>query len=515
MKKTIFILNWDLNIELTGMNKVMLHRSKLLSTDQFQPVILTSDYKRDYARVESELRATGMLHPDVKMLNIYDYYRQKFSSDVVSQASREYYEKKRVKFEDDFWVEDGDDFARYFENGQYVKYKKWDKNGVLRFIDYFDENRVRSSREEFHQLGYKSRETLFHPANNKKNQENYFTADGFCFLTIWYNHLTGGQQRVFLFDPKFPKAFDFKNRPEFHQFWLAELCALEAVKPVVISEEFSIADRVAGIDDELAYKVFVLHTSHLEAPYTAGSKQAKGAKHILEAIPKGYATVVSTEAQQLDLHSDIGNRGNIVVIPPAVDTTSPTVKKRQNVFSVVAKLTADRQVEHAIQAMSKVVQEHPEAQLEIYGIGGELANLKKAVVELKLKKQIIFKGYVKAIDEAYASTLATIITSKSEGSSYTYQEAAMNGTPVISYKINYGPAQYIKHDQTGLLVDADQVEQLAGAMIYALEHPEHMNELGEQAKLQAQQLFTEQQFKEKWFQVIDTAIHHSPKINLV
>lgn len=515
MKKTIFIMTWDMNIELSGINKVMLRRSKLLSNDRFQPVILTSDYKGNYDRIERELRATGMLHHDVKMLNIYDYYRQKFSSTVVSAASRAHYEKSRVKFEDDFWVEDGDDFARYFDNGQYVKYKKWDKNGVLKFIDYFDDNRVRISREEFHELGYKARETLFHPANNKKNQENYFTPDGFCFLTIWYNHLTGSQQRVFLFDPKFPKAFDFRNRPEFHKFWLAELCELEAVKPVVISEELTVADRVAGLDDEKAFKIFMMHNNHLEAPYTVGSKQIKVATNLLEAIPKGYATVVSTEAQQRDLHSDIGNRGNIFVIPAAVETTAPKVEKRQNVFSVVAKLVASKQVDHAIKAMEQVIKTHPEAQLEIYGIGGETAKLKKLVDELELKKHISFKGYEAKVDEAYASTLATLITSTAEGSSIVYQEAAINGTPVISYKINYGPAQYIEHNKNGLLIEADKIEQLANSMIYALENPQQMHEFGQQAQLQAQQLFTEQQFKEKWLQVVDTAIHHSPKINLV
>lgn len=508
-------MNWDVNTELTGMNKVMLRRSNLLSNENFNPVILTSDYKRDYARIEAELRATGMLHPNVKMLNVYDYYRQKLSSDIVSSQARELYETSRVKFEDDFWVEDGDDFARYFDNGQYVKYKKWDDNGVLKFIDYFDENRVRTSRDEFHERGYKSRETLFHPANNKKNQENYFTADGFCFLTIWYNHLTGGQQRVFLFDPKFPKAFDFRNRPEFHKFWLAELCELEAVKPVAISEELTVADRVAGLKDDLAFKIFMLHNNHLEAPYTVGSKQVKNAAAVLESIPKGYVTIVSTEAQQLDLHSDIGNRGNIAVIPAAVQTTAPQIEKRPTVFSVVTKLTANRQVDHAIKAMEQVVKEHPEAQLEIYGTGGELSKLEKLVDTLKLTKHILFKGYVKVIDEAYVSTLATLITSKAEGSSYTYQEAAINGTPVISYNINYGPAQYIQHEDNGYLVEADQIDELAKAMSYALENPAHMNELGERAQLQAQQLFTEQQFKEKWVQAVNTAIHHSPKINLV
>lgn len=508
-------MTWDINSELTGMNKVMLRRSKLLNNKKYQSVILTSDYKRDYDRIEREFRAIGLLHPDVKMINIYEYYRQKFSSKVISAEARQYFEKSRVKFEDNYWVEDGGDYARYFDNGQYVKYKRWDENGVLKFIDYFDENRVRSSRNDFHELGYKSRETLFHPANNKKNQENYFTPDGFCFLTIWYNHETGSQQRVFLFDPKFSKALDFRNRPEFHKYWLEELCDLEVVKPVVITEDLAVADRLANLDDDKAYKIFMLHNNHLTAPYTVGSKITKQANKVIEQIPKGYTTVVLTKSQQLDLHSDIGNRGNIFVIPSFVETSSPTIEKRENVFLIVSKLIAERQIDHAIKAMEIVVKANPTAKLEICGSGAELVKLKKLVKELKLDKHILFKGYVAAVDIVYKSSLATLITSVSEGLNYSYQEAAINGTPTISYGINYGPNEFIKHDVNGLLVEANQIDALAEAMIQALDNPEHMMNLGNAARLQAEEKFTEEKFRNHWLDVIEHTINHSPKSNLI
>lgn len=515
MKKTIFTMTWGLSSELTGMNRVMLRRAKLLSNKKYQSVILTSDYKRDYGRLERELRATGLIHPEVKLINIYEYYRQKFSSKVISTEAREYFEKSRVKFEDNYWVEDGGNYARYFDNGQYVKYKSWDNNGDLKFIDYFDENRVRISRNDFHELGYRSRETLFHPANNKKNQENYYTPDGFCFLTIWYNYETGAQQQVFLFDPKFSQALNFRNRPEFHKYWLDELCGLEAVKPIVITEDLAVADRLAKLDDDKAYKIFMLHNNHLSAPYTAGSKNLKAANKIIEQIPKGYTTVVLTKSQQLDLHSDIGNRGNIFVIPNFVETSSPAVEKRGNVFLIVSKLTAERQIDHAIKAMEIVVKANPNAELEICGNGAELVKLEKLVKELKLDKHIRFKGYVAAIDPVYASSLATMITSESEGMNYSYQESAINGTPTISYKINYGTSEWIEHDVNGLLVEANQIDELAEAMIQALDNPEHMANLGNAARIQAEEQFTEEIFRDNWLNLIEHTITNSPKINII
>lgn len=504
-----------MNIEQTGVNKVMLRRSRLLTNKQNKVVILTNNFNKNYSVIERELRVTGQLHPEVELLNIYNYYRDKFSMKEISQKSRELYKQNRVKFEDDFWVEDGDEYARYFENGSYVKFKRWDKEGNLLFIDHFDENRIRISRDEFHPIGYRIKETLFHPSNNKKNQENYFTQDGFCYLTVWFNYATGSQQRVFLFDPKFPKAVDFKNIGEFQSYWLEELCRLEAVKPIVLAETVALADRVASLSDELAYKIYMLHSNHLEAPYTQGSGFLKSATAALAEIPKGYATVVLTEAQRKDLHSDSGNRGNILVVQNAVETKKPTVERQTNLFTMMTRLTPHKQINHAIEAMVIVCKEHPEAQLEIYGKGQEKKSLKELIEKLNLEKNVLLKDYSFEIDEIYSRSLATLITSKSEGTSLALPEAAINSTPTIAYKINYGPAQYMEHDKNGLLVEADQIEQLASAMIHALENPAHMEELGKAAQKQAKELFTEEKFQAGWLEVIDYAINKSPKINMI
>lgn len=508
-------MTWSLSSELSGMNKVMLRRSKLLNTKKYRSVILTSDYKREYNSIERELRATGMLHPDVQLINIYEYYSEKFSSKIISEEARQYFELSRLKYEDDYWIEDGGEYARYFIDGTMVKYKSWDADGSLKFVDYFDGNRIRKSRSDFHELGYKSRETVFHPTNNKKNQENYYTPEGFCYLTIWYHHETGAQQRVFLFDPKSPKALEFRNRPEFHKYWLDELCGLEAVKPIVITETLAVADRLAKIDDEKAFKIFMLHSNHLASPFTVGSGIAKLAKNLIDQIPKGYTTVVLTKEQQLDLHSDIGNRGNIFVIPNFVDTSSPIVEKKNNVFLVVSKLMNERQIDHAIKAMEIVVKVNPNAELAICGSGAELVKLKKLVQDLALEKHVHFKGHVAAIDPLYASSLATLITSESEGMNYSYQESAVNGTPVISYKINYGTSEWIEHDVNGLLVEANQIDELAETMIRALDNPEHMANLGNAARIQAEEQFTEEKFRDNWLNLIEHTITHSPKINII
>ncbi|VEI05053.1 glycosyltransferase [Kurthia zopfii] len=516
MQKTLFVVSAEMNTEPVGIHKAILDRVRVLNTKDYKPVLLTTDFKKDYKRVERELHATGKLHLKVPILNLYNYYCEKFSSSTISPKAKEHFERNREKFEGDYWVEDGGNHARYFDNGRYVKYKRWNENGTLMVVDYFDENRVRICREEFHPDGYKAKEIIYHPSNNKRNQENYYTPDGFCYLTYWFNYTTGGQQRAFLFDPKFPKAIDFKNRAELQSYWLEELCRLEVVRPVMISDGMMISERVVNVDEKLVDKVYVIHSGHLTSPFTLGSPVRKSLQPIISAIPKGFATVVMTDAQRADLHSDIGNRGNIHVIPNMIESLgSKDVTRDDKKFVMVTRLAADKQVDHAITAMKKVVEQHPEATLAIYGDGAERDNLQKSIDDLKLSKHIQLHSYTANIDEVYGSALATISTSQFEGLSRAYQEASINGTATISYDFKYSPAEFIHHDVNGYLIEADQVEQLTEAMIAALDDPAHMAKLGAAAKAQAEIVFNEDRYKRKWLAVLEEAIHHSPKINYI
>lgn len=509
MKRTIFMTAWDMDVEKGGVNKVMLHRSALFSNKDYRSVLLTMDFKMNYQEIASELRATGQLNKDVDIINVYDYYRQKFSSKEVSNEQKERYEQNVKKYEGDYWVQDGDYFARYFMNGTYIKYKQWDDDGILKFIDYFDENRVRNRREEFHKDGFKIRETLYHPANNKKNQERFFTPDGFCFLTMWFNYETGKQQRIYLFDPSHKKVEDFANRKEFQTYWLEELCRTEVVKPVVIVDGAATAERVIEMDDDLAFKIYMLHSNHFEEPYTIGSSYREAVQPILDIIPKGYPVVVLTEQQQQDLHKEIGNRGNISVIPNSVELPVAKVEKDPLLVSLVARYTKDKRIDQAIEAFLEVARDVPGAKLEIYGAGNEEAELKKLIKKLKVHHSVKLKGYTNRTDEVFAKSAVSLVTSKAEGFSLVMLESFANHTPVVSYEINYGPAQIIKDGETGYLVPDGDIEALADRIKKVLDNPAEAKLMGDNAFNLIKESYTPEIYYNKWRNLIEQTIEEN------
>lgn len=515
MKKSVFLVGNEITVEQRSVHKTILKHASLLKNEVDQPVILTFDYNPDYDRVIRELQAIGHLSKQTSVMNLHNYYRDLYTEDGMTSEARAYYEKSRQKFEEGYQVEDGDFYARYFINGRYEKYKRWDDDGVLRVVDYFDETRVRIVREEFHPDGYKARETRYYPMNNKRNQENYYTPDGFCYLTIWFNYETGAQQQVFLFDPKVKKLQDFKNRTELQKHWLNEMCRLESVRPVVIAEDEKVAERVLKIPDKLADKMFMVNDQHLEAPYEVGGEIKKSMKSIVSAISKGYMTLVTTEQQKKDLHSDVGNRGNIEVLPYFAEEMPSHVDRNPHLFVIATNLVEDKQVHHAIEAMKQVVQSQPSALLEIYGSGREKDKLLQLVEELGLQEHVYLKPYTLNVVDVYQSALASIVTSKIEASNATYSEAAVQGTPTIAYDMKYGPAMHIVDGEDGLLVSSNDVDQLAQKMIYALENPQQLEKMGKAAKQKVLQLVDEYHYKEKFLSILNRAVQNSPKVNMV
>ncbi len=58
-------------------------------------------------------------------------------------------------------VENKNDSYRYYKNGLYLKYKRFGEDNNLILIDFFNENRIRTCREEFHKSGYLHKKNVY------------------------------------------------------------------------------------------------------------------------------------------------------------------------------------------------------------------------------------------------------------------------------------------------------------------------------------------------------------------
>jgi glycosyltransferase involved in cell wall biosynthesis len=149
------------------------------------------------------------------------------------------------------------------------------------------------------------------------------------------------------------------------------------------------------------------------------------------------------------------------------------------VVGAVGNLRRPKSYDVLLRAANIVVKEFPDTRFEIVGQGegellDELVALRK---ELDLDNNVNFAGF-RTVDAAlynefdiYASSSTT------EGFSLTCVEAMACGLPVVATRSG-GPDTIVQDDETGLLVDVQNPEALADALISLIREPGYRDQRG-------------------------------------
>ncbi len=146
---------------------------------------------------------------------------------------------------------------------------------------------------------------------------------------------------------------------------------------------------------------------------------------------------------------------NGTAAPPEVATErSPTPT-----LVVVGRLVPHKQVEHAIDAVVGLRQEHPHVQLTIVGSGWWEDDLRKYVAEAGAGDLVTFEGQVseQRKHEILARSWVMLLPSLKEGWGLVIGEAGTHRVPTVAYASAGGTCESVLHERSGLLV-ADQGE---------------------------------------------------------
>ncbi len=194
---------------------------------------------------------------------------------------------------------------------------------------------------------------------------------------------------------------------------------------------------------------------------------------------------VSASSQKDVFKLGFTNAGNIQIIPNGVkDSFFVDYPKTDHTsYIYLGRLKKYKNIDIAIKAFAKVVRVRKDATLSIVGNGESYPELKKLVAELDLTKSVTFHGRVDEEEKVklLARSWAAIQPSQMEGWGITVIEANAAGTPVIASRVN-GLQDSVVDEQTGLLVSAGNVTQLANAMMQIADEDALRVRLSEQAK---------------------------------
>lgn len=463
--------------------------------------IVTLNYSAEIDDIAADLRRRGLLVDGVEIVNLHDYFDD-HSAGPVEPVHHPVDEPGMDKIRDP-----DQEVYRYFQNGVYRLYKRFDHQGRLIVRDWFNENRGRTRRDEFNLNGTIRRTTYMDLHYNKPRQEIFYRANGVPYLNKWLvvnpTDRSVRVERITLLDEAGrPTTFLFSN-VELIQTYLDRLVGDDRV---FLSVESRRSDgETLGYERPNVKHVYVLHNPHLLPPGDDLTRVRPSYQPLLDRRAEVGAIVFLTNAQRADAEALYGEQPNFWVIPhPVKPTAVPSFEQRDpHLVVMLARLDEQKQISHAVEAFARVVEAVPEARLEIYGHGPEEGALRRQIDSLGLRRSVQLAGYTKDPAAVFQRASASLLTSKFEGFGLVLLESLANGCPVVSYDIKYGPSDIVADGVNGFLVPPRAKRTMARRVIDLLTDEELRRRLSENA-VHVSADFSEQAFAARWSQLFRT-----------
>ena len=449
-----YVVTTTLPADFAGRTKALLKRTRVLNEQADIPcTIISTNYNPNYNEVYRSYVKKSYVSNEVNLVNIYDFLSNRSYKKIETDHQED--ETGLMKYE-----LKKNQIYRFFDNGKYVLYKNYETpNNQLKFVDIMDpQNRKRKFRKEYNRNGLCHKETVYKQGTTNVLEEIFYDEDGKAYLNKTYNGTAEKKLiRIYYFGPE--DVIEFKNEKELIRYCFERM--IEKNSTVICDARFLdrplIEMTVTGTK-----KIFLLHNSH-----ESGGEMKSSYRYILEHYEELDHLVVLTEHQKEDLRKLIGDEEKISVIPHSVQISDKKTanQKRSNCFVFVGRLAPEKQVDHLIEAFRLKQEQLKEVTLEIYGTGEEQEKLEQLIASYQLQDKVFLKGKTTEPEAVFARSKASFLTSQYEGFGLVIIESLNNGCPVVAYDVKYGPRDLITDGENGLLIQPDDIESLAEAMV--------------------------------------------------
>lgn len=479
-----------------GRTASVLVKARLFAEQAGVPCeILTMNFSSELDDVTHEIDQRGALGKGVRITNLYDSL---WNEGQPREPVRHPVDEPGMD-----WIKDVDgEVYRYYEDGVYRIYRRFDYDGRIVVEDRFNENRGRTQRDEFGPDGHIRRTTFYDLHFNKPRQEVYFRRDGTAFMNKWLvvnpTDLSTEVERVTLFDEHEKPVKVLTSHIDLICAYLDRVIGDDRV---FLSVESRRADpEVIDYRRPNVKRLFVLHNPHINPPFDDTRKLRQTYRQVLERADEVDAVVFLTPGQRADAEAHLGPRSNFAVIPhPAAlpDTAPAPADRDPDLVVMLARLDQQKHVDAAIRAFAAVVKQRPRARLEIYGRGPEEKELSSLIASLRLQNSVRLAGYTSDPAAVYRKASVCLLTSRYEGFGLVVLESMAQGCPMVSFDLNYGPRDMIEDGRTGFLVPQGDEAALARRTLEILADPALRDRLGTEA-LVAVHRYSSEAFLARW-----------------
>lgn len=194
-------------------------------------------------------------------------------------------------------------------------------------------------------------------------------------------------------------------------------------------------------------------------------------------------TFVSTFLRDTIRAMDPALKDVIEVLPlphdEAIFYRDESIRVEPDLAVAVTRFTPQKRVGHLIRAFALVVENRPDARLEIYGTGPLEPEIRRLIEKFGLQENVKLMAPVdqSALRTVYNRAAVVVLNSFQEGFGLALSEAMLCGTAVIG-TASGGITDIIAHEKRGLLVPPDNSAALAEAITRLLAEPDLRGRLG-------------------------------------
>ena len=194
--------------------------------------------------------------------------------------------------------------------------------------------------------------------------------------------------------------------------------------------------------------------------------------------PKAKA-VVCLNSEEASLFQSMGCK--TVVIPNFINRREKSSQQAKT-FLTVGWLSKTKGIDLVPSVAERVFAKHPEWNWRIIGTGDEKGSLLKALQTKNLSDRVlVIEPTTHDLTGDYLSTSSYVMLSKFECFPMVLLEAMSHGIPCVAFDCPTGPKHIIRHGEDGLLIQENDVNEMANAMMFFIEDEHKRNVFGNNA----------------------------------
>jgi glycosyltransferase involved in cell wall biosynthesis len=268
-------------------------------------------------------------------------------------------------------------------------------------------------------------------------------------------------------------------------------------QPHIVHTHTAKAGALGRVAARLAQVPFVVHTFHghvLDGYYPDPISRGLAAAERALARKTNVLVAVSEAIRDQLLDLGIGQPSQWRVIPVGLELDAllkaslSTFEARRAlglpsdgpIVGVVSRLVPIKDHETFLQAACLILKRQPDATFLIAG-DGELRQMLEHRARTLLGERIRFLGWASDVATLYRALDVVVLTSRKEGTPLSLIEAAAAGRPVVATRVG-GVSEVVRDGETGLLVRAQDPEQVSSAVLCLLNQPERARAMRSKAR---------------------------------